>query len=78
MLAEGGSKAARPVDGLRQPGQWFNLKEMKRISPAPYKALSVNAGRSGHCRGKIRPGFHFICQTTKKKKKTFNNILETA
>ena len=29
------------VDGLRQSGQWFNLREMKRISSALSTAFSV-------------------------------------
>lgn len=35
-------------DGLSQSGQWFNLREMKRISTALCTASSVSRGRSTH------------------------------
>lgn len=58
-----GLQDSAAVDGLRQSGQWFNLREIKRISTALCTAFSkeINTLESEK---KNLCSLHFICQTT--------------
>lgn len=62
--SEEGLQDSVAADRLRQSGQWFNLREMKRISAAVYEAFSVSWRISAHYRVEILCSLHFICQTT--------------
>lgn len=46
--SEGGLQDSIAVDGLRQSGQWFNLREMKRISTALCTAFFASAKGDQH------------------------------